>query len=42
MELFFSSVLGTVFYTLVVFVLGAFVGKPLYDWVTPKLPWSKK
>jgi len=42
MELFFSSVLGTVFYTVTVFVAGAFIGKPLWDWVSTKLPWNKK
>lgn len=42
MELFFSSFLGTVFYTVVVFVAGAFIGKPLWDWVSAKLPWNKK
>ena len=42
MEMFFSSALGTVFYTAVVFMAGAFIGKPLYDWVSPKFPWNKK
>jgi|688.fasta_scaffold00026_6 hypothetical protein len=42
MELFFSSFLGTVFYTAMVFVAGALIGKPLWDWVAPKLPWNKK
>ena len=42
MELFFSSFLGTVFYTALVFIAGAFIGRPLYDWVSPKLPWNKK
>jgi hypothetical protein len=35
------SALGTFFYTIVVFVVGAFVGKPLWDWVSKKLPWNK-
>lgn len=38
----FSSVLGTIFYSIVIFVAGAFIGKPLWDWVSPKLPWNKK
>ncbi len=42
MELFFSSALGTLFYTVTVFVAGAFIGKPLWDWVSAKLPWNKK
>jgi len=42
MEELFSSVLGTVFFTIVVFVAGAFIGKPLWDWVSPKLPWNKR
>jgi len=42
MELFFSSILGTIFYTAVVFIAGGFAGRPLYDWISPKLPWNKK
>ena len=38
----FSSVLGTVFYSIVLFVAGALVGKSAWDWVSPKLPWNKK
>lgn len=39
---FLSSFIGTVSYTAVVFVAGAFLGKPLWDWVSSKLPWNKK
>lgn len=42
MEELLSSVLGTTFFAIVVFVAGAFIGKPLWDWVSPKLPWNKK
>jgi hypothetical protein len=42
MEELFSSALGTVFFTVIVFVAGAFIGKPLWEWVSPKLPWTKK
>jgi hypothetical protein len=37
----FSSVLGTVFYSVVVFVAGALVGRPLWTWVASKAPWSR-
>lgn len=36
-----SSTLGTVFYSVVVFVVGALVGQPLWSWVNKKLPWNK-
>lgn len=42
MELFFSSTLGTIFYTALVFIAGGFIGRPLYAWISPKLPWNKK
>jgi len=42
MEVIFSSALGTVFYTVAVFVAGALIGKPLWDWISAKLPWNKK
>ena len=35
------SALGTVFYTVVVFVGGALIGTPLWNWVKTKLPWNK-
>lgn len=37
-----SSTLGTVFYSIVVFVVGALIGEPLWNWVNKKLPWNKK
>ena len=37
---FFQSALGTVFYTVVIFVAGALVGTPLWNWVKTKLPWG--
>jgi len=37
----FSSVLGTVFYTAVVFIVGGIIGRPLYTWVNKMMPWSK-
>ncbi len=36
-----SSILGTVFYSIVVFVAGAAVGRPLYTWAVKCLPWNK-
>jgi hypothetical protein len=41
MELLMSSTLGTVFYTVVVFVAGALIGGPLWKWIDSKLPWNK-
>jgi hypothetical protein len=38
---FLSSTLGTAFYTVVVFIAGALLGTPLWNWVTKKLPWNK-
>ena len=35
------SALGTFFYTVVVFVAGGFIGKPLWDWASKKFPWNK-
>ena len=37
-----SSTLGTIFYSGVVFVAGALIGKPLWNWINEKLPWNKK
>lgn len=37
-----SSGLGTLFYSVVVFVAGALIGGPLWAWVNKKLPWNKK
>jgi len=36
-----SSILGTVFFSIVIFVAGAFIGRPLFGWVTKWLPWNK-
>jgi len=36
-----SNTLGTVFFSIVVFVLGALVGVPLWNWINKKLPWNK-
>ena len=42
MELFTANLLGTIFYTVIVFLAGAFLGRPLWTWISPKLPWNKK
>jgi hypothetical protein len=42
MELIFSSTLGTIFYTAVIFVAGTLIGSPLWKWIDAKLPWNKK
>tara|TARA_R110002095_G_scaffold34322_1_gene32765 strand:- start:65 stop:199 length:135 start_codon:yes stop_codon:yes gene_type:complete len=36
-----SQVLGTVFYTIVVFGLGALSGKKIWYWVRKFFPWNK-
>jgi hypothetical protein len=41
MQLVLSSTLGTVFYSIVVFVAGALIGAPLWNWINKKLPWNK-
>tara|TARA_Y100000034_G_C6645047_1_gene282136 strand:+ start:270 stop:395 length:126 start_codon:yes stop_codon:yes gene_type:complete len=38
---FLQSTLGTIFYTVVIFVAGALIGKPLFTWVNEKMPWNK-
>ena len=40
MESIISSGLGTVFFTIVVFVAGAIIGTPLWNWLKTKMPWS--
>lgn len=36
-----QGTLGTIFYTVVVFVAGALIGRPLFAWVNEKLPWNR-
>ena len=33
---------GTVFGLVVVFIAGAFIGAPLWNWTKQFLPWNKK
>ena len=40
MESIVSSGLGTVFFTVVVFVAGALIGAPMWNWIAKKMPWS--
>ena len=37
-----ESILGTIFYTLVVFGLGALSGKKIWYWVRKFFPWNKE
>jgi hypothetical protein len=37
-----NDVLGTIFYSILVYGLGALTGVPLYTWLKGMLPWSKK
>lgn len=41
MESMLSSTLGYTFYTVAVFVAGALVGNPLWNWASKKFPWNK-
>ena len=34
-----SSFMGTVFYTVVVFMAGALIGKPMWCWWCKMMPW---
>jgi len=38
----FDSVLGTVFYSMVVFVAGAMIGGPMWTWFKKKMPFMSK
>lgn len=37
----FSSVLGTVWWSVLVFIAGAVIGVPLWNWTKKFLPWYK-
>lgn len=41
LELTTSQVLGTAFYTVVVFVAGSWLGPKFWGWVGKFLPWNK-
>ncbi len=36
-----NSTVGTICYSVVLFGLGALVGKPMFIWLNSKAPWSK-
>ena len=36
-----KSALGTVFYSVMLFMLGGMIGRPMWCWIKSKLPWSK-
>ena len=38
---FIRSTLGLISYTLVIFAVGALIGKPLYGWLIKMMPWNK-
>lgn len=42
MELATSQILGTIFYTIVIFGLGALSGKKIWYWVRNFFPWNRK
>ena len=35
-----DSILGTIWFTGLVFVAGALVGAPLWNWIKTKFPWN--
>ena len=37
-----SSTMGTMFYSVVVFMAGAMIGRPMWNWMYAKMPWSDK
>ena len=36
-----DSILGTIWFTAVVFVAGALVGAPLWNWIKSQFPWNQ-
>jgi hypothetical protein len=36
-----NEILGTVFYTVVVFAAGALIGNPMFGWLKSKMPWGE-
>jgi len=36
-----EGLLGTVFYSVVIFVAGAFIGAPMWGWLKQKFPWNQ-
>jgi len=42
MELVISESLGTIFYSVVVFVTGALIGQGLWTWISKFFPWNRK
>lgn len=41
-QVFSSTTLDNIFYTIVIFVMGALNGIPLWNWISKKLPWFKQ
>ena len=38
---FLSGALGTVWWSVLMFVAGALIGTPLWNWIKSKAPWNK-
>ena len=36
-----DNILGTIWWSVIMFIAGAFLGASLWKWVSPKLPWNK-
>jgi hypothetical protein len=36
-----SSWLGTAFYSVCIFMVGAWIGRPMLGWLGSKMPWSE-
>ena len=41
MEMIISGGIGTIFFTGIIFIAGALIGVPLWNWIKAKMPWSK-
>lgn len=35
-----DNILGVAFYSVVIFVAGALIGKPMWGWMCKHMPWS--
>jgi len=36
-----ASVIGTVWWSIIMFILGGLIGVPFWNWIKSKFPWSK-
>ena len=36
-----DSMIGTLWFTALVFIAGAFIGAPMWNWLKQKFPWNQ-